>query len=62
MERSRRETAPVEADIRVNNPDLPALCMALSDWSAEFRNEKRRQAEARRREGDGMGKSQALTK
>jgi hypothetical protein len=34
--------------IRAGHPDLPGLCLALSDWSAELRilrNEKRRQEE-----------------
>jgi hypothetical protein len=64
MERCRREIAAIEAEIRAGNPDLPGLCLALRDWHAELRiiqNEERRQAETRRREGKGMGASQALT-
>ena len=64
MERCRREIAAIEAEIRDGNPDLPGLCLALSDWSAELKilqNEKRRRAEARRRNGGGMEAGQALT-
>jgi hypothetical protein len=64
MERCRREIAAIEAEIRAGNPDLPGLCLALSDWHAELRllqDEKRRQHEARRREIDGVGESQFLT-
>ena len=64
MERCRREIAAIEAEILAGNPDLAGLCLALSDWSAELRilqNEKRRQAETRRRERDGLGLYQALT-
>ena len=64
MDRCRREIAAIEAEIRAGNPDLPGFCLALRDWSAELRilqNEKRRQAEAQRREGCGMESSQALT-
>jgi hypothetical protein len=46
------------------NPDLDGLLLALSDWSAELRilqNEQRRQAEARRRDGDGISELQAST-
>ena len=64
MERCRREIAAIEAVIRAGNPDLQGLCLALSDWSAEFRilqNEERRRARTRRREVEGMGENQALT-
>ena len=57
MERCRREIAAIEAEILAGNPDLPGLCLALSDWSAELRilqDEKRRQAETRRREGEAI--------
>ena len=37
MERCQREIAALEAEIRAGNPDLPGLCLALSDWSAELR-------------------------
>ena len=37
MERCRREIAAIEAEIRAGNPDLPSLCLALSDWHAELR-------------------------
>ena len=52
MERCWREIAAIEAEILGGNPDLPGLCMALSDWCAELRilqDEERRQAETRRR-------------
>ena len=64
MERCRREIAAIEAEILSGNPDLPGLCLALSDWCAELRilhNELRRQAGTRRRETDRMGGSQVLT-
>ena len=54
MKRCRREIAEIEAELLAGNPDVPGLCLALSDWSAELRilqNEKRRQAEAQRRDG-----------
>jgi len=57
MERCRREIAAIETEIRAGNPDLPGLCLALSDWSAELRilqDEERRQAETRRRKGEAM--------
>ena len=63
MERCLREIAAIEREILAGNPDLAELCLALSDWSAELRilqDEKRRQAETRRREVEGMGESQAL--
>jgi len=31
MERCRREIAAIEAEIPAGNPDLPGLCLALSD-------------------------------
>ena len=37
MERCRREIAAIEEEILAGNPDLPGLCLALSDWSAELR-------------------------
>jgi len=56
MERCRREIATIEAEILSGNPDLPGLCLALSDWCAELRilqKEDRRQAGTRRREVEG---------
>ena len=37
MERCRREIAAIEAALRAGHPDVPGLCLALSDWSAELR-------------------------
>jgi len=37
MERCRREIATIEAEILGGNPDLPGLCLALTDWSTELR-------------------------
>ena len=37
MDRCRREIAAIEAEILAGNPDLPGLCLALSDWHAELR-------------------------
>ena len=64
MERCRREIAAIEAEILGGNPDLPGLCMALSDWCAELRilqDEERRREETRRRDRDEVGEIQALT-
>ena len=64
MERCRHEITAIEVEILAGNPDLPGLCLALSDWSAELRilqEEERRQAQTRRREGDRMDRDQALT-
>jgi hypothetical protein len=64
MERCRREIEAIEAEILVGNPDLPGLCLALSDWSAELRilqDEERRRVALRRRELDPTGDTQAFT-
>ena len=64
MERCRREIEAIEAEILVGNPDLPGLCLALSDWSAELRilqDEERRREQTRRRDRDEVGEIQALT-
>ncbi len=64
MERCRREIAAVEAELLAGNPDLPGLCLALSDWSAELRilqDEERRREQTRRRDRDDVGVLQALT-
>ena len=64
MERCRREIAAIEAEILAGNPDLPGLCLALSDWSAELRilqDEERRREQTRRRDRDEVGEIQALT-
>ena len=37
IERCKREIAAIEAEILAGNPDLPGLCLALSDWHAEWR-------------------------
>jgi len=37
IERCRREIAAIEALIRAGHPDVPGLCLALSDWCAELR-------------------------
>jgi hypothetical protein len=53
--RCRREIAAIEAEILAGNLDLPGLCLALSDWSAELRileDEKRRQDDP----GGGKGR------
>jgi hypothetical protein len=63
MERCRHEITAIEVEILAGNPDLPGLCLALSDWSAELRilqEEERRQAETWRREVEGTGENQAL--
>ena len=63
MERCGREIAAIETEIRAGDPDLPGLCLALRDWSAELRvlqNEERRRAEAQRREGGRKEAGQLL--
>lgn len=37
MERCRREIAAIEDQLRAGHPDVPGLCLALADWSAELR-------------------------
>jgi len=52
IDRCRQEILEIEALIIAGHPYLDGLCLALSDWWAEFRilqNEERRQAEAQRR-------------
>jgi hypothetical protein len=46
IERCEREIEAVENALRDGHRDVPGLCLALSDWSAELRilrNEKRHQ-------------------
>ena len=62
--RCRREIADIEADILAGHPDLQGLCLVLSNWWAELRilqNEKRRQAQAQRRDVAGNGCPQAFS-
>jgi len=64
MEHCRREISVIEAEILAGNPDLPGLCLGLRDWSAELRilqDEKRRQAQTRRRKVEGMSEDQTFT-
>jgi hypothetical protein len=37
VERCKREIGAIEAELLAGNPDLPGLCLALSDWHAEWR-------------------------
>jgi hypothetical protein len=37
IERCKREIAAIETEILAGNPELPGLCLALSDWHAEWR-------------------------
>jgi len=37
VERCKREIAAIEAELLAGNPDLPGLCLALSDWHTEWR-------------------------
>ncbi len=37
VERCKREIAAIETEILAGNPDLQGLCLALSDWHAEWR-------------------------
>ena len=67
IERCKREIAAIEAEILAGNPDLQGLCLALSDWHAEWRI----LAEEQRREkppglkpaagGNALSADQALT-
>jgi hypothetical protein len=36
MRRCRQEIAAIEREISAGHPDLPGLCLALSDWSEEL--------------------------
>jgi len=48
IERCLQEIAAIEAQIQAGHPDLPGLCLALADWSAERRlieEEMRQRAE-----------------
>jgi len=63
IERCRRETGMIEAELLAGNPDVQGLCLALSDWSEELRimqNEKRRQELTRRRAGNETADAQPL--
>ena len=63
MERCRREIEAIEAEILAGNPDLPGLCLALSDWSAELRilqHEQRRRSQAPAADGIEAGGDQPL--
>ena len=35
-ERCEQEIREIEALLRKGHPDVPGLCLALSDWSAEL--------------------------
>ncbi len=62
IERCHSELVAIEAELRAGNPDVAGLCLALSDWSVELRilqSEKRRRAEAQRRDGNEPGADQA---
>jgi hypothetical protein len=67
MERCRRAIAAFEAEILAGNPDLPGLCLALSDWWAELRileEEQRREKPPELNPaalGEGLSSDQALT-
>jgi hypothetical protein len=37
VERCRCEISAIEMMIRAGHPDLPGLCLVLSDWSGELR-------------------------
>jgi hypothetical protein len=63
IDRCRSEVAAIEAELLSGNPDVEGLVLALSDWSEELRilqDEKRRRAEAQRREANGLGEDQVL--
>src|SRR5579863_5099839 len=42
IERCRREIAAIVAELLAGNPDVEGLCLALSDWSAELGELRRR--------------------
>ena len=59
-ERCLREIAAIEVELLAGNPGLAGLVLALSDWRTELRileEEKRRQVQAQRREGENRWKS-----
>jgi len=58
IERCKREIAAAEAEILAGNPDLAGLCLALSDWHAEWRileQEARSQEVPRHEDSDEAG-------
>ena len=58
MERCRAEIAAVEAQIRAGHPDLPGLCLALADWSAELRLiQEESEQEAKKPAAAGAGRA-----
>ncbi len=64
IERCRFEIAAIKAEILAGSPDLPGLCLGLSDWSGELRilqNEERRQERTRRREGGAIEGAQPFS-
>ena len=67
IERCKREIAAIEAEILAGNPDLPGLCLALSDWHAEWRileaeKRQKRPPELNPAAGErALGADQALT-
>jgi hypothetical protein len=59
------EIAEVEELIRGGHPDLPGLCLALADWSAELRlllaqTKESRRGDAPAAVGDRLGGPQPL--
>ncbi len=50
IERCKREIAAIEAEILAGSPDLPGLCLALSEWHAEWRILEAEQREGRSHE------------
>jgi hypothetical protein len=51
IDRCRREISAIEAELLTGNPDVPGLCLALSDWFAELRI---LEAEQRREKPPGL--------
>ncbi|HEY1754182.1 MAG TPA: hypothetical protein VGG72_02215 [Bryobacteraceae bacterium] len=64
MERCRRESAAIEAELQTGNLDVKGLVLALSDWPVELQilqNEGRRRGCIRRRGGNRMAETQPFT-
>jgi hypothetical protein len=67
IERCKREIAAIETEILSGNPDLQGLCLALSDWHAEWRLLDAEQRQEKppglnpAASGEGLNADQALT-
>jgi hypothetical protein len=53
IDRCRKEIAIIETELLAGNPDVPGLCLALSDWWAELRIIEAEQRQERPRDAEG---------